>query len=86
MVAETSPVVVEGRGFVAKERVTLRASIAGQVFKQKVKADADGRFTAQLTEMNAECQPFRVSAAGHRGSRAVTPRSVPAPCGMQIQP
>jgi hypothetical protein len=85
-VADDNPVVVEGRGFVAKERVTLRTTIGGQEYKRVVKADTDGRLKAQIAEEDAACLPFRVSAAGDRGSRAVTPRRIPPPCGVPIQP
>ena len=84
-VKDANPVVVEGGGFVAGEPVTLRTSINGQQFEQKVEADSEGCFTAQLAEVDAECFPFRVSAEGERGSRAVTPRRIPPPCGVQIQ-
>ena len=84
-VVESNPVVVEGRGFAAREKVTLRTNIAGQEYKQVVTAEPDGHFKARMAETNAECATFRVSAAGERGSRAVTPRPIAPPCGMQIQ-
>lgn len=84
-VVDDNPVVVEGRGFAAREKVTLRTHIAGQAYKQTVTADADGHFKAQMAETDAQCDPFRVSAAGDRKSRAVTPRRIPPPCGMQMQ-
>jgi hypothetical protein len=85
-VADDNPVVVEGRGFAAKERVTLRTTIEGQDYKVVVKADAEGRLKTQIAEKDAKCLPFRVSAAGDRGSKAVTPRRIPPPCGVPIQP
>ena len=85
-IADDNPVVVEGRGFVAKERVTLQTTIAGQDYKVVVKAGADGRLTTQIAKKDAVCLPFRVSAAGDRGSKAVTPRRIPPPCGVPIQP
>jgi hypothetical protein len=84
-VKDANPVVVEGSGFVAGEPVTLKTSINGQQIEQKVEADSEGCFTAKLAEMDAECFPFRVSAEGERGSRAVTPQRIPPPCGVQIQ-
>jgi hypothetical protein len=85
-VASAHPVVVEGRGFAADEPVTLRTSINGEQFEKKVNADAKGCFTAQIADVDAECVPFRVSAEGERGSRAVTPQRVPPPCGVPIPP
>jgi hypothetical protein len=86
VVADDNLVVVEGRGFVAQEQVTLETSIAGQSYKHTVKADREGRFTKQIAEVDAACLPFTVSAAGQRGSRAVTPKRIPPPCGVPIQP
>jgi hypothetical protein len=86
VVADDNPVVIAGRGFVAQERVTLQTSIAGQSYKQTVKADREGRFSTQIAEVDAACLPFTVSAAGQRGSRAVTPKRIPPPCGVPIQP
>jgi hypothetical protein len=85
-VADDNPVVVEGRGFVAEERVTLRTTIEGQDYQVVVKADAQGGLKAQIAERDAECLPFRVSASGDRGSKAVTPRRTPPPCGVPIPP
>jgi hypothetical protein len=82
---DANPVVVEGSGFVAGEPVMLTTSINGQQIERKVEADSKGCFTATLAEMDAECFPFRVSAEGERGSRAVTPQRIPPPCGAQIQ-
>ena len=85
-VADDNPVVVEGHRFVANERVTLRTSIAGKDYEVVADADADGRFKAQIAEIDAECKPFQVSAAGDKGSKAATPKRVPPPCGVPIQP
>jgi hypothetical protein len=84
--ADSNPVVVEGHRFAAKERVTLRTSIDGKDYEVTVEADADGSFKAQIAEVDAECRPFQVSAAGDKGSKATTPKRVPPPCGAPIQP
>ena len=80
-----NPVVVEGRRFAGNERVTLKASIAGRHYEVVVTADADGHFKAQVAETDAQCAVYRVSAAGDRRSRAITPRRIPPPCGMKEQ-
>lgn len=85
-VADDNPVVVEGRGFVGDERVTLRTTIDGQDYEVVVTADAQGRLKAQIAEKDAECLPFRVSASGDRGSKVITPRRIPPPCGVPIPP
>jgi hypothetical protein len=85
-VADDNPVVVEGRGFVADERVTLQTTIDGQDYQVVVRADAQGLLKAQIADKDAECLPFRVSASGDRGSKAITPRRIPPPCGVPIPP
>lgn len=87
-VANDNPVVVVGRGFLRGERVTLRTSINGQLYKKTVVANTLGRFSTQLAQVDAECWPFAVSAVGARGSRATALRKIviPPPCSVPIQP
>ena len=86
-VVDESPVTVLGRGFVARERVTLRTSIAGRLHRKVVTANRLGRFTAQFDGVDVQCSPYVVSAVGARGSRATTRKiAIPPACGIPIQP
>ena len=87
-VVDESPVTVIGRGFLAKERVTLRTSVAGHLHRKVVTANRLGRFTAQFDGVEAaQCSPYAVSAVGARGSRATTRKiAIPPACGIPIQP
>jgi hypothetical protein len=87
-VADANPVLVVGRGFLRGERVALRTSINGQLYKKTVLANNLGRFSTRLAQVDAECWPFAVSAVGARGSRATALRKIviPPPCSVPIQP
>ena len=86
-VVDDSPVTVSGRGFLARERVTLRTSVAGRLHVEVVTANRLGRFTAQFDGVDAQCSPYAVSAVGARGSRATTRKiAIPPACGIPIQP
>jgi hypothetical protein len=86
-VVARNPVVVTGRGFLPRERVTLRTSLGGHVYRKTVVASRIGRFTTRFADANAECSPFAVSATGARGTRATTRKiAIPPPCGMVITP
>jgi hypothetical protein len=84
-IVQESPLVVEGRGFKPGERVTVQATFGGEDYKQTVTADKDGKLKVKVADLGSPCTAFRVSATGSGGSRAVTPRTIPPPCGMQPQ-
>jgi hypothetical protein len=83
-VAQEAGLVVEGHGFKSGESVTVKTTIGGQEYEKTVTADAQGRFTAKLSDSPVECASFRVSAVGSKGSRTVSKRPVAPPCGMQL--
>jgi hypothetical protein len=81
------PVVVSGRGFVSRERITLRATVGGAQFSKRVFASRFGRFTAEVADADATCSPFVITARGRTGTTATLKRiNIPAPCGVVIQP
>lgn len=87
-VANEAPVVVTGRGFVARERIRLRLAIGSRVFAKGVRATAAGTFRAAFAETDAQCQPYSITAVGGFGSRATQTRrfNIPPPCGVEPQP
>ena len=81
------PVVVSGRGFVSRERVTLRATVGGREFSKRVLASRFGRFTTEVADADATCSPFVITARGRTGTTATLKRiNIPSPCGVVIQP
>jgi hypothetical protein len=87
-VTKEDPVVVAGRGFVARERVAVRVVIGRRAFTRTVRATATGTFRATFAEADAQCHPYSVAARGGEGSRATQTRSftIPPPCGIDPQP
>jgi hypothetical protein len=87
-VTKEDPVIVAGRGFVARERVALRVVIGGRAFGRTVRATPTGSFRATFAEADAQCNPYSVVARGGEGSRATQTRSfsIPPPCGIDPQP
>jgi hypothetical protein len=87
-VTKEDPVVVAGRGFVARERVALRVVIGSRAFRRTVRATAIGSFRAAFAEADAQCHAYSVVARGGEGSRATQTRSfsIPPPCGIDSQP
>lgn len=82
-----NPLAVSGRGFVGRERVTLRTAAQGRKLVKVVSADQSGRFRARVASADTACWPFVISAEGARGSRAVLRRiKIPPACGVPIQP
>ena len=84
-----SPVALRGRGFAARERLTVRVTIANRIYTKRLRATALGTFTARFTEAAAtECDPLGVSVTGAAGSRAVLTRKIQIPpaCGIAPQP
>lgn len=82
-----SPLTVSGRGFAARERVTLRTAVNGEKVTKIVIASRTGGFRARMGDVDAECWPFVVSAQGTRGSVAALRRiNIPPPCGVPITP
>lgn len=81
---------VAGRGFFARERVVLRASVGSTAFRRLLVASPAGRFSTTLPETDSSsCAPVVVSASatGRRGSTAsVRHVQIPDACGIVVQP
>ena len=83
----SSALLVSGRGFLPRERVTVRATQGDASTTRTVRAATTGRFSAELPETGAGCGPLLVSATGSRGSTAVFRRSrIADPCGIVVLP
>jgi hypothetical protein len=66
-----NPLVVSGTGFRAAERVTVIVRTSA-LYVRRVTAGAQGGFTARFDGVHyAPCVPYRVTATGAKGSRAV---------------
>jgi hypothetical protein len=84
---DESPIAVFGRGFVPRERVTVRVVIGKRNLTARVRASTAGRFTVRFQESLPDCSPFSVTATGGAGSRAMLRKiNIPPPCGMDPQP
>jgi hypothetical protein len=80
--ADEAPLVVAGRGFKARERVRVVASVARGAYRKTVLASRRGRFTVRFASADASCGPVYVAAYGRDGSRASFRRpGIPPPCG-----
>jgi hypothetical protein len=81
---------VAGRGFGARERVVVRASVGSTAFRRVLVASPAGRFSTTLPEADSSsCAPVvvSVSATGRRGSTAfVRHVQIPDACGIVVQP
>jgi hypothetical protein len=88
VVTNEDPVVVAGRGFLGRERISLRVAIGSRVFSRNLRATSAGTFRATFAEADAQCHPFSVTAVGRSGSRATQTRrfNIPPPCGMDPTP
>jgi hypothetical protein len=82
------PVVVAGRGFVGRERITLRVVTGSGAYAKALRATVAGTFRATFADADAQCYPYTVTAVGRAGSRAVQTRrfNIPPPCGIDPQP
>jgi hypothetical protein len=87
-VTKQDPVVVAGRYFAARERISVRLTVNGLPYAKRLRATRAGTFRATFAEADAQCQPFTVSARGATGSRATQTRTfnIPPPCGIAPQP
>jgi hypothetical protein len=87
-VTKEQPVVVAGRGFLARERIALRVVIDSRTFSRTLRATSTGTFRATFEQADAKCHPYTVTARGGSGSRASQTRSfnIPPPCGIASQP
>ena len=75
------PLTVRGTGFAARDRVAVRVTKAGVVFRRTVTASAAGRFAARWARgLPTACGSTRVVAAGSSGRRA-TYTAVVDDCG-----
>jgi hypothetical protein len=83
-----APIVVAGRGFVAGERIALRAVVGRRVYSRSLRATSAGAFRATFAAADAKCRPYTVTAVGRSGTRASETRrfNIPPPCGMDPQP
>ena len=83
-----SPVVVAGRGFVGRERISLRVVIGNRAYSRALRATVAGTFRATFAEADAQCHPYTVTAVGRAGTRATQTRrfNIPPPCGIDPQP
>ena len=87
-VTSEAPIVVVGRGFRSRERISLRLTVGNETFSRVLRATAAGRFRAAFAQVDASCYPFSVVAVGRAGSRATQTRrfTIPPPCGIAPQP
>jgi hypothetical protein len=88
-IVDQSPIVVVGRGFLARERVTVRAIHGPQLLTKTVRATAAGSFRTEVGDIDQSCASVvSITAVGAAGSRATAARHVPIaePCGIVIQP
>lgn len=84
--AAESPVVVSGRRFRPRERVTVVVVVPGEREVAISRANRRGAFSARF-ETDAACGPLLVTATGRQGSKAALRlRRVPAPCGADLAP
>ena len=87
-VVDPDPLAIAGRGFFARERVTLRVTREGAVYRKVVTANRLGRLSAEWATLELpECTPYTVTATGARGSTASVRRiRIPPACGIVLQP
>ena len=83
-----TPVVIAGRGFRGRERISLRLVLGTQRFAKAFRATRSGTFRATFVQADASCSPFTLIAVGRAGSRATQTRrfNIPPPCGIAPQP
>jgi hypothetical protein len=87
-VVDPDPVAIAGRGFFARERVTVKVTREGAVYRKVVTASRLGRLSAEWATLELpECSPYTVTATGARGSTASVRRIlIPPACGIVLQP
>jgi len=89
-IVDQSPLVVVGKGFLPRERATVRASVGGEQLTKRIRATRAGSFRAELGDIDeSSCSGVvAVTVVGTAGSRATASRhvAIPPPCGIVIQP
>jgi hypothetical protein len=86
---DASPATVVGRGFLARERVSVRVRpIGSDSFVKAVRSTVAGRFVVVFAdEAVPDCAGYTITAVGGQGSRATLRRMIPPPgCGVEPQP
>jgi hypothetical protein len=73
LLRQTSPLVVGGQGFGARERISVTATATSRTV-ETVRATKSGRFTARLRLRVGRCTELTVRAVGSEGSRAILQR------------
>lgn len=68
---DLTPLTVEGRGFGARERVVLSASVLGAQRVLTVVANREGRFRSRFPLRLGHCAEITVRARGAQGRRAI---------------
>lgn len=68
---DLTPLVVDGRAFVKRERIGLTATAPNAQRMLGIVARRNGTFTARFDLRLGRCTPFTVRAVGGRGSRAI---------------
>jgi hypothetical protein len=68
---DLTPLVVDGRAFVKRERVALTATAPHAQRMLGIVARRNGTFTVRFDLQLGRCTPFTVRAVGVRGSRAI---------------
>ena len=81
LLASSRPVVVQGTGFRAHERIRVVASSAGEIWRRTVVATRKGSFSAVIGDMPLGRCGLGVRAMGSRGSIATLKRP-PLPACM----
>lgn len=87
-ISDPVPLTVRGTGFLARERVTITASVRVTRIRSAV-ADSAGRFTVRFAALSVQngCLSYFVKAVGERGTRAVLKvRTVCPPPGPTTPP
>lgn len=81
-----SPVELAGRDFVARERVRVRVTTAGERAVRRVRASRSGSFRVTFSSVDVDrCSGLSAVATGSRGSRATLKR-VPLECPPPLRP
>jgi hypothetical protein len=81
-VADTSPFVIRGRGFEARERVHVLLAVNGRQLTRSTVAARDGTFRVEFQVSLGRCGRYSARAFGSKGSSArIWQRHVPACVG-----
>jgi hypothetical protein len=83
---QRSPLVLSGRDFVARERVRVRVTTAGDRAVRRVRASRSGAFRLTFSGLDFDrCNGLSAVATGSQGSRATLKR-VPLECPPSLRP